>query len=65
MREWLWRQLRERMAEPEATAFVLDRVGFPECKPAAFVTLDDRAVTFTGQWPDIAELQAFKPWWQK
>jgi hypothetical protein len=65
MQAWLWGHLRGRMTGPEATAFVLDRVGFPEFKPAAFVTLDDRAVTFTGQWPAIAELQAFKPWWQK
>lgn len=31
-------------------------------KPPAFVTLDDRAVTFTGTFPDPAELLMFRPW---
>ena len=33
-------------------------------KPAAFVTLDDRAITFTGEWPDVKELLDFKPWYK-
>lgn len=35
---------------------------FPVAKPSAMVTLDDRAITFGGLWPSIAQLQAFKPW---
>ena len=35
---------------------------FPTEKPAALVTLDDRALTFTGFWPDARELLNFKPW---
>lgn len=35
---------------------------WPTSKPAAFVTLDDRAVTFRGTWPDLDELQRFRPW---
>lgn len=31
-------------------------------KPPAFLTLDDRAQTFTGTWPDPDELLQFKPW---
>jgi hypothetical protein len=31
-------------------------------KPPAMVTIDDRAITFTGEWPDIETLLAFKPW---
>ena len=40
-------------------------VQFPGNKPPAFVTLDDRALTFTGEWPSIDSLLAFKPWNRK
>lgn len=35
---------------------------FPTEKPAALVTLDDRALTFTGKWPVVGDLLSFKPW---
>ena len=35
---------------------------FAHEKPPAFLTIDDRAVQFDGQWPDVASLRAFKPW---
>lgn len=34
-------------------------------KPPAFVTLDDRAITFEGVWPSIQRLKEFKPWNKK
>jgi hypothetical protein len=34
-------------------------------KPPAFVTLDDRAITFMGTFPDPASLLDFKPWNKK
>ena len=34
-------------------------------KPSAFVTLDDRAVTFSGIWPDVQALLGFRPWMKK
>ncbi len=40
----------------------LEDVRFVTEKPSAMVTLDDRAITFTGTWPDIEALQNFKPW---
>lgn len=40
----------------------LTKIEWPTEKPAAFVTIDDRALTFDGTWPDIETLKAFTPW---
>lgn len=37
-------------------------VRFTRWKPSAVITLDDRALTFTGQWPALENLKKFKPW---
>ena len=37
-------------------------VVFPETKPPAFVSLDDRALNFRGIWPDVNYLKEFKVW---
>lgn len=37
-------------------------ITFPLEKPPAMVTLDDRAITFEGEWPKIKDLKAFQPW---
>lgn len=41
---------------------VLGMVEWPKEKPAAFVTLDDRAITFEGTWPKMQTLKDFSPW---
>ena len=43
----------------------LSQIKWPTDKPSAFITLDDRAITFTGDFPDAEELQHFKTWWQR
>ena len=40
----------------------LEDIRFVLEKPPAVVTLDDRALTFEGEWPDIEALKAFQPW---
>lgn len=37
-------------------------VRFARWKPPALVTIDDRALTFTGEWPSNQSLKTFKPW---
>jgi hypothetical protein len=71
MRLWLERHLMAHYRQflPSASeaarraGAVVELIDFPSAKPAAFISLDDRAVTFTGTWPAIAELRAFRPWW--
>lgn len=48
----------------------MEKHGFPAevtvwaSRPPAWVSIDDRAWQFRGQWPTIEELQAFQPWWK-
>lgn len=55
---------REAMVEWFDTHFheILHLISFPTQKPAAFLTLDDRAITFKGTWPDVDALMNFKTW---
>lgn len=44
--------------------FLPEELSYPWFKPSAFITIDDRALTFSGEWADYAPatLKAFKPW---
>lgn len=65
--------LRDRIARtafadpwPDEAAHAIDHllsgIKWPLHKPPAQVTIDDRALTFTGEWPSIWSLENFKPW---
>ena len=65
MQEWFQSHFQEWLSENEgASEFSLD-LQFPDSKPPAFVSLDDRALTFQGEWPGLDTLTRFKPWFQK
>lgn len=44
------------------STLAIDHITFPKFKPAAFLTIDDRAVCFEGIFPPAAALLAFQPW---
>jgi hypothetical protein len=46
----------------EIADFVSQRIEWPTSKPPAMVTLDDRAITFDGTWPNMEDLLTFQPW---
>lgn len=64
MRSYIQTKLRLFFSR-EMADFIFSRLDFPFVKPPAFVTLDDRALQFTGVWPDVNELLTFKPWNKK
>lgn len=37
-------------------------IGFPEHKPSAFLSIDDRGFRFEGVWPDPERLLQLRPW---
>jgi hypothetical protein len=53
--------MRAELSEDDADA-VYRGLRFPATKPPALVTIDDRAVTFDGSFPDIPWLLGFKTW---
>lgn len=65
MREWLgyW-MVEERLSDDEELTWASE-IKWPNEKPAAFVTLDDRAICFTGTFPSVEEIKNFKPWNKK
>lgn len=62
MRRWVVRWLRKAGYQGIPLKRILKQISWPETKPPAFVTLDDRAVQFTGNWPTVSFLKSFRPW---
>lgn len=60
MQRWLWKYAYEKYGNA-AYDWYMDIIWALE-KPPAHVLLDDRAMTFTGVFPDIQTLIDFEPW---
>jgi hypothetical protein len=44
---------------------LVDRIDFPTRKPAAWITIDDRAFCFEGSFPSKIQLISFMPWYKR
>jgi len=64
MQEWLEFCAKD-VAHSDEDLKWLEEIEWPDYKPSAFLTIDDRAICFTGVWPSISEIKAFKPWNKK
>jgi hypothetical protein len=63
MRMWLSKHFRDYWWDHRTEADdKLAEIQWPTEKPPAFVTIDDRALTFDGAWPSIESLLSFQPW---
>jgi len=60
--EYFMYQKETEGAPREAALKFVNKLEFPVSKPSAFVTLDDRAVTFKGTWPEVTTLRGFVTW---
>lgn len=78
MRKWLWHHVCDYLEAPDdpQDAFhncpaecpccqLMKSIKFMASKPPAHVTIDDRAITFTGSWPRMKTLEGFEPWFKK
>lgn len=64
MQNWL----RECIGEFDNTFIAYgeweNEIEWPTSKPPAFLTIDDRAITFTGEFTNVEELAKFQPWYK-
>lgn len=65
MRGWLTMFMMNEIEDRKDCAEILAKIDWPTEKPPALVTIDDRAITFTGVWPTLDEIAAFQPWNKK
>lgn len=62
MKLWTQVNLLKTLNDPALAGHIYEQIEWPTHKPAAMISIDDRAMRFTGVWPSIDELLSFKPW---
>lgn len=67
MRAWLVAHAVHVFGGSEQAIAFLNLIKFPDKKPPAFLTIDDRALTFEGDWSrfDPPTLLQFQPWYKR
>ena len=67
--EWWQRQMsKTAFADPwddevaYATSKIIKQIQWPKHKPPATLSIDDRAMRFSGVWPSFEAIQKFKPY---
>ena len=66
----IWLKKEETMgpfdeAVDQAAWSFVNALQWPQYKPPAMISIDDRAIQFDGNWPSVDELLKFKPWNKK
>lgn len=67
LRKWIINDYQQMIGpnwEPMYLGLV-EWIEWPWFKPAALLTIDDRAVTFNGTFPTTKEMLAFRPWYRR
>lgn len=64
MMMWFYEQ-RKKWREAGGQGKEVIEITFPKVKPNAFISIDDRGITFTGEWPSVESLLEFRPWHKK
>ena len=63
MKSWLYKWNNKTQSEQLINGQdILEFISFPTSKPPAFLTIDDRALQFTGVFPSVEQIKMFKPW---
>lgn len=62
IRQWIYRHAGPSLYYESPAGPGLEEVRVVSRKPPALVTVDDRALTFTGKWPSLQEIREFRPW---
>jgi len=64
MQKWLGEFALQEFGDVDLVDKFMKEISFPVQKPAAFLTIDDRAICFEGDWSkfDPVAMLNFKPW---